>query len=161
MKLTHLRTNHVCTPLGLSMTQPVFSWTATDTSDKTQAAAQITVSAQGQLLYDSGRREDISSLGFQAPIQLLPRTRYDWTVTVWGDSGDSASAASWFETAKQDEPWQAKWIAAETGTPGFPDKERQPLLAKDFTLPGEAASARAYVRPGHLRAGGQRKKGWG
>ncbi len=79
MKLTHLRTNHVCTPLGLSMTQPVFSWTATDTSDKTQAAAQITVSAQGQLLYDSGRREDISSLGFQAPIQLLPRTRYDWT----------------------------------------------------------------------------------
>ena len=145
MKLTHLRTNHVCTPLGLSMTQPVFSWTATDTSDKTQAAAQITVSAQGQLLYDSGRREGIPSLGFQAPIQLLPRTRYDWTVTVWGDSGDSASAASWFETAKQDEPWQAKWIAAETGTPGFPDKERQPLLAKDFTLPGEAASARAYV----------------
>ena len=145
MKLTHLRTNHVCTPLGLSMTQPVFSWTATDTSDKTQAAAQITVSAQGQLLYDSGRREDISSLGFQAPIQLLPRTRYEWTVTVWGDSGDSAAAASWFETAKQDEPWQAKWIAAETGTPGFPDKERQPLLAKDFTLPGEAASARAYV----------------
>ena len=144
MKLTHLRTNHIARPLGLDMVQPVFSWTAADTPDKTQAAAQITVSAQGRVVFDSGRREDISSLGFQAPMELSPRTRYDWTVTVWGDGGDSASASSWFETAKGDEPWQAKWISAAIG-PGFPDKERQPLLAKDFTLPGEIASARAYV----------------
>ena len=39
MKLSHLRTNHVSTPLGLNMTRPVFTWTAYDTPDKKQAAA--------------------------------------------------------------------------------------------------------------------------
>ncbi len=140
MKLTHLRTHHITEPLGLEMIRPVFSWTVEDTLDKTQAAAQITVSADGKTLFDSGRREDITSLGFEAPLDLLPRTRYHWTVTVWGDGGDSACAFSWFETAKQDEPWQAQWIAAD-----FSDKEQQPLLAKDFRLTGEISCARAYV----------------
>lgn len=140
MKLTHLRVNHVETPLGLAMKQPVFSWVAEDTADKRQAAAEIVVRTGGKTVYDSGRREDISSLGFEAPLELAPRTRYDWTVTLWGDGGDWASASSWFETAKQEEPWQAQWIAAD-----FQDKEVQPLLVKDFSLSEEVESARAYV----------------
>ena len=145
MKLTHLRTNHLTAPLGLEMTRPVFSWTVEEAGDKKQAAAQITVSAGGRPVFDSGRREDLSSLGFEAPVELKPRTRYDWTVTVWGDEGGSAQASSWFETSKQDEPWQAQWIAADPAAPVFADKERQPLLSKDFTLSGPIASARAYV----------------
>ena len=140
MKLTHLRVNHVETPLGLAMKQPVFSWVAEDTADKRQAAAEIVVRTGGKTVYDSGRREDISSLGFEAPLELAPRTRYDWTVTLWGDGGDWASASSWFETARQEEPWQAQWIAAD-----FQDKEVQPLLVKDFSLSEEVESARAYV----------------
>lgn len=122
------------------MKQPVFSWVAEDTADKRQAAAEIVVRTGGKTVYDSGRREDISSLGFEAPLELASRTRYDWTVTLWGDGGDWASASSWFETAKQEEPWQAQWIAAN-----FQDKEVQPLLVKDFSLSGEVESARAYV----------------
>ena len=56
MKLSHLRTNHVSTPLGLNMTRPVFTWTAYDTPDKKQAAAQITVHLDGETVFDSGRR---------------------------------------------------------------------------------------------------------
>ncbi len=144
MKLSHLRTNHVKEPLGLNMSRPVFTWTAYDTPDKKQAAAQITVSLEGKTVFDSGRGEGISSLGYEAPIELLPRKRYGWTVTVWGDGGDCASASSYFETAKQDEPWQAKWIAAASSGE-FADKERQPLLAKDISLSGNVASARAYA----------------
>lgn len=141
MKLTHLRTNHVETPLGLYLEHPVFSWVAEDTTDKRQVAAQIVVQDPlGNLVYDSGKQEGISSLGFEAPIDLLPRTRYHWAVTVWGDGGSCASASSWFETAKQAEPWQAQWIAAD-----FADLETQPLLAKDFSLGNQVASARAYV----------------
>lgn len=140
MKLTHLRTNHITQPLGLFIRRPVFSWVAEDTTDKRQACAQIVVEAGGEIVYDSGRREDVSSLGFEAPVELKPRTRYQWTVTVWGDGGDTATASSWFETAKQEEPWAAQWIAAD-----FADKETQPLLAKSFTLPGEVESARAYA----------------
>ncbi len=141
MKLIQLRTNHCIQPLGLALEKPIFSWVAEETDAKKQAAAQIVVKDDaGKTVFDSGRREDISSLGFEADMGLVPRTRYTWEVTVWADNGDSASAGDWFETAKENEPWQAKWIAAD-----FEDKERQPLLAKDFTVTGEIASARAYA----------------
>ena len=140
MKLTHLRTNHIVEPLGLYMKKPVFSWVAEDTADKRQESARIQVTTQGHTVYDSGRRQDLSSLGFEAPVELAPRTRYEWQVTVWGDGGDWATASSWFETAKQEEPWSSQWIAAD-----FDDPETQPLLAKSFTLPGAVKSARAYV----------------
>ena len=140
MKLSHLRTNHVKTPLGLAMARPVFTWTAYDTPDKKQAAAQVKLSLEGETVFDSGRQEGISSLGFEAPVELLPRKRYDWAVTVWGDGGDTATAGSYFETGKQDEPFQASWIAA-----GLEDKERQALLAKDIRLSGRVKSARAYA----------------
>ena len=141
MKLTHLRTNHVETPLGLYLDHPVFSWVAENTADRKQAAAQIVVKTpDGATVYDSGKQEGLSSLGVEVPMELLPRTRYQWTVTVWGDGGDSATASSWFETGKQSEPWQAQWIAAD-----FPDNEVQPLLVKEFTLPEQVESARAYV----------------
>ncbi len=140
MKLTNLRVNHFTTPLGHFLGRPIFSWVAQDTPDKKQDSAQVTVhTSDGAKVYDSGRRGDISSLGFEAPIELLPRTRYVWAVTVWGDGGDSATAGAWFETAKEDEPWQAKWIAADM------DKEQHPLLRKAFSLSGEVKSARAYA----------------
>ena len=141
MKLTHLRTNHLETPLGLYMEHPVFSWVAEATGDKKQAAAQIVVkNPQGGIVYDTGKQETLSSLGTEIPMELLPRTRYHWTVTVWGDGGDSATASSWFETSKRQEPWQAQWITGDTD-----NKDTHPLLAKDFSLPGEIESARAYV----------------
>ncbi len=141
MKLTHLRTNHIAEPLGLSFGKPVFSWVAEETDAKKQVAAQITVKDNtGTLVFDSGKREGISSLGYEASFPLSPRTRYAWTVTVWADNGDSAIASSWFETAKEEEPWQAKWIAAP-----FEDKEAHPLLRKEFSLSGEIASARVYA----------------
>lgn len=141
MKLTHLRTNHVTKPLGLELQKPVFSWVAEETAAKKQTAAQITVKdGAGKTVFDSGKREDISSLGFEADMSLTPRTRYTWEITAWADNGDSASASDWFETAKEQETWEASWIAAD-----FSDKERQPLLAKDFTVSGEIESARAYV----------------
>ena len=142
MKLTHLRVNHVETPLGLFLERPVFSWVAEDTQNKRQESAQVVLRRLpgGETVYDSGRQEDLSSLGVEAPVELAPRTRYQWQVTVWGDGGDCATACSWFETAKMDEPWAAQWIAAD-----FADKEVQPLLVKDFFLPEEVESARAYV----------------
>lgn len=157
MKLTHLRTNHITQPLGLFIRRPVFSWVAEDTTDKRQACAQIVVEAGGEIVYDSGPAGGCVLPGFEAPVDLKPRTRYQWTVTVWGDGGDTASASSWFETAKHEEPWAAQWIAAD-----FADKETQPLLAKSFILPGEVESARGLrLRRRHLRAGSQRPEGRG
>lgn len=140
LKLKNLRTNHFETPLGMRLDKPVFSWVAYETDSKKQTAAQIVITANDERVYDSGKREDISSLGFEADIELLPRTKYEWSVIVWGDGGDSAAASSWFETGKENEPWQAKWITAD-----FKDAEQQPLLAKDFNISGDIESARVYA----------------
>ncbi len=141
MKITELRTNHFTEPLGMYLGKPIFSWVTNSEVDKKQTAARITVrNDRGDLLFDSGKQTEISSLGFEAQMKLAPRTRYTWEVTVWGDKGGVASASSFFETAKEEEPWAGKWIAAD-----FEDKERQPLLKKDFSLAGKAVSARVYV----------------
>ena len=124
----------------MALERPIFSWVVENAEGDRQETARITVKEGPETVFDSGRQTDISSLGFEAPIELKPRTRYTWTVEVLADDGAVAEAADWFETAKENEPWQAKWIAADFG-----DKEQHPLLAKDFTVTGEIACARAYA----------------
>lgn len=59
---------------------------------------------------------------------------------MWADNGDEGiSDAAWFETAKLEEPWVAKWIKPEL------DKDVHPVLGRLFELTGPIVSARAYV----------------
>ncbi|MCL2171626.1 MAG: family 78 glycoside hydrolase catalytic domain, partial [Defluviitaleaceae bacterium] len=91
-----------------------------------------------ELLFDSGRRRDIDPLHFAPQITLAPRQRYFWRVTAFaGDAQTQASA--WFETAKQNEPWLAKWISPAE------KPARHPVLFSDIDLPQGIKSARAYI----------------
>ncbi|WP_462409553.1 glycoside hydrolase family 78 protein [Neobacillus sp. Marseille-QA0830] len=143
MKIKNMKTNHITNPLGFDLGMPRFSFVAYDTTAVKQTAAQIQVAFDEEfatIVFDSGRSEDIDSLGFALPIKLEPYTRYYWRVSVWGDNGDKAtSEAAWFETAKLDEPWTAKWITPEL------DKDIHPMLSREFELSKEVISARAYV----------------
>ena len=103
MKVTDLRASHFTEPLGMGLSPLSLSWVTEDTKSKKQEAAQIKIWTEEGPVYDSGRQKTISSLGFEPALVLLPRTRYFWNVTVWGDAGDSGSAQSWFETAKEGE----------------------------------------------------------
>jgi alpha-L-rhamnosidase len=143
MKVVYLRTNHISNPLGFELSNPRFSWITEDTKSKFQAKAQVEIAldeAFENIIFDSGKKEDIDSLSYVPDIRVSPRTRYFWRVTVWGDAGDSAtSEAAWFETAKIDEGWQAKWI-----TPDM-NKEIHPLIRKSFDISMEINCARAYL----------------
>lgn len=144
MIITKLKTNRITNPLGFSLgDRPRLSYVVTHTDAKKQTAARYEVAldqAFSSVVFDSGKRADIDSLSFELPIPLQPRTRYYWRVEVWADNGDHAmSESAWFETAKLDEPWEAKWIV-----PGM-DKEYHPVLGRTFKLAGPVASARAYV----------------
>ncbi|MFT8349596.1 family 78 glycoside hydrolase catalytic domain [Clostridium saccharoperbutylacetonicum] len=143
MKVISLKTNHIENPLGFTIEKPRLSWIATDTQSKYQEAAQVQISLDEAfeiIIFDSTKRNDIDSLSYIPEITLSPRTRYFWRVTVWGDAGDFAtSEAAWFETAKMEERWQAKWI-----TPSF-TKDKHPIIRKLFNLPSEIASARVYM----------------
>lgn len=143
MKIKNLKTNRITNPLGFDLGKPRLSFVAYDTTAKKQTAAQIQIALDEEftnIVFDSGKSEEIDSLAFELPLNLEPYTRYFWRVTVWGDNGDvGTSDPAWFETAKLTEPWNAKWI-----TPDL-DKEVHPVLSKDFNLSKEIASARAYV----------------
>ncbi|MCM3790276.1 glycoside hydrolase family 78 protein [Domibacillus indicus] len=143
MKISKLRTNHVENPLGFEFNNVRLSWITESSSDQYQTAAQVEIAEDElfqEIVFDSGKREAIDSLSFMPNIELAPRTRYFWRVTVWGNAGGQATSDPvFFETAKMDEPWQGNWIAADF------DKDIHPLLRKEFSLPENIISARAYV----------------
>lgn len=130
-------------PLGFSLDAPRLSYIVTGTEAKRQKAARYEVAMDdtfSNMIYDSGIQDDIDSLAFELSAGLRRRTRYYWRVEVWADNGDHAiSEAAWFETAKLDEPWTAKWIVPEM------DKDIHPVLSRTFELSTPVASARAYV----------------
>jgi alpha-L-rhamnosidase len=69
----------------------------------------------GTRVWNTGRVASDVSLGIQySGIALQPTTRYVWTVTVWDNRGEHASASSWFETGLMDpriDAWGgATWI---------------------------------------------------
>ncbi len=143
MIIKHLRTNHLQNPLGFYLEKPVLSWVVSESTGKKQVAAQIKVgldSDLNNLVFDSGRQTTISSLGYPLDIQLMPRKRYYWNVTVWAEDGDTGtSETNWFETGKIDEPWHSEWIKAPF------EKEVHPLFYKKLVIPGEVSNARLYV----------------
>lgn len=145
MKITHLKTNHIHNPLGFAIEKPTLTWIVEDTPDTIQTAAQVVISADHdfqRILFDSGKVEGqaIDSLAYRPQIELASRTRYYWKVRVWGETEYAESDVAWFETAKMGEDWQAEWI-----TPDFVDNTTHPILYREFELPDEAISARAYI----------------
>ena len=114
MTISELRVNHVTEPKGYCYEPVSFSWKVEgDGKAKRQKYARITVKKGTQTIYDSGEDEDADSLDYPVRLDLEPRCRYDWTVSVTADNGNTAEASSYFETGKQEEAWKARWI-----TPG-------------------------------------------
>jgi alpha-L-rhamnosidase len=143
VKITHLKTNHIVNPLGFAIEKTTFSWIVEDTRDTVQTAAQVLVSHDSdfeQILFDSGKGNNIDSVAYHPPIQLEPRTRYFWKVRVWGETENTESDTAWFETSKMDEDWQAAWI-----TPDWEDNRTHPILYRTFDLPSRAVAARVYI----------------
>ncbi|OLS33526.1 alpha-L-rhamnosidase [Bacillus sp. MRMR6] len=143
MKIKSMKTNRITNPMGFDLGKPRLSFVTYDTTALKQTAAQILVAldeAFTNIVFDSGKSEQIDSLAYELPITLEACTRYFWRVTVWADNGEeTTSEPAWFETAKLDKPWEAKWI-----TPDL-TKDVHPVLSRDFELSKEVVSARAYV----------------
>ena len=131
MKLTQLKVNHLKNPLGFSVKNPSFSFQVAESSGSTLKAARIRIAEKedmSELLYDSGMREDISSLSFVPETELEGGKRYYWDVTAQADDGDQGtSAVEWFEGGCG-ENWNADWITSPLG------KEIQPVMYRKFRL---------------------------
>jgi len=144
MKITRCKTNHLTNPLGFDLTPLRLTWTVEDTLSASQTAARVEISPDESfraLIHDSGSDPNINSLCYAPCIELSPRTRYYWRVTVWGDSGDhAASCVNWFETGKMSEDYQGAWISPDLG-----DKSIHPYLRRKFNITKEVSEARIYI----------------
>ncbi len=141
MRIEKLRTAHLTNPLGCRTDAPVFSWVVSESTGARQASARLRVALDEDMtdtVYDSGARADLSSLAVRAALELKPRTRYYWQVSVTADDGDAgASDVAWFETGKGDEPWQGRWIRAPFDGP--------PRFRRAFVADGPVKRARLYI----------------
>ncbi len=146
LKLYDLTIEYKHAPLGLDEVQPRFSWKLdSDGHNVIQTARQIILQTGGRPVWDSGRVEtDQSILAEYLGPTLLPRTAYEWTVTVWDNCGGTASASAAFETGLlrgADFEGKAAWI-----THDLPSEETAcPVYTKTFAVTGPVVKARLYA----------------
>lgn len=116
MKINFLRVNHIENPVGYDFSKLSLSWISESTA-KWQESTRIEIAdtpSFAGLLFDSGWKK-LDSLGYSPDLKLEPYTRYYWRVSVKADNGDfGVSETAYFETAKMQEPWFARWITAPT-----------------------------------------------
>ncbi len=118
MIIYNCKVNHLTNPLGFRMIRTVFSWKVKEAQGKRQTEARIQVArdhGMKAIIADTGWNTGADSLGSRVEVELRPRTRYYWTVSVRSDAGEEAvSEVQWFETGKREEPWTGKWITCES-----------------------------------------------
>lgn len=143
MKIYDCKVNHLINPLGFHMTRTVFSWKVKAAQGKKQTEARIQVARDRnmeEIIADTGWNADVDSLGHRMEIELRPRTRCYWTVSVRSDAGEEAgSEVQWFETGKRGEPWIGKWITCDS------TEKRHPYFEKEIQPEKPVKNARLYL----------------
>lgn len=142
MIIRKCQVNHMENPLGFDLGTPVFHWVVDESKGTKTTEARIIVSSGGKLIHDTGF-SDLNNLGTSLNIKLLPRTRYNWTVTVRTNASEEVeSPVQFFETGKKDEPWVGKWIHSDSQEK---DKKRHPIFSRKVKIVKKVTSARLYV----------------
>lgn len=141
MKIVKSRVNHIEHPLGFLLDPLCFSWIVEDSRGKEQKYAQIEIFSDkecSEIIYTTEKQPNLNSVGTEIQLELSPRKKYYWKVTVWNELDETAeSQISWFETGKLHEPWNATWISG-TG-------EQSELYRKEFEVSSKIVSARIYI----------------
>ena len=141
MIITNLAVNHIANPLGYDLgAKPTFSWIVEESAGTIATASRVVVTCDGNVVTDTGWA-DLDAKACALSLDLMPRTRYSWTVSVRTDAGEEATSESaWFETGKMAEPWAAQWLTCDYA------ETRHPIFTRELGLdPEHIVSARLYV----------------
>lgn len=143
MKIVHLRTNHLKNPLGYDFPYLLLSWKVTEADSGFAKEARVIVSEKEDMsmpVYDSDVMKNFRQCQLEVSFPRKARTRYFWKVIVVTSFGERAeSETAWFETAKQKEVWEARFISVSE------DRERMPVLYRDFSVLKKPEKARLYL----------------
>lgn len=149
MKIYDAKVNHMENPLGFRLTRAVFSWKVAETEGKSQIWARIRVAEDesfSRMVFDSGCDSGANGIVYPIELALKPRCRYFWKVAVRTDAGEEAeSSVQWFETAKQEEAWEGKWITCDNRSTDDNENKRHPFFEKEIRPEKAVKKARLYV----------------
>ena len=139
MEIYAVKLNGLDNPVGFDYDMLQCSWKICNSNGKKQRSAKIQVATDKELRNIPWEKEgDLNSLGESLDIFPEPCTRYYYQITVTSDAGEVAkSEIHFFETAKMEQPWQAKWI-------GVQDGDTHPEFTKAFSA-ADVKSARLYI----------------
>ncbi|MBR5009368.1 MAG: alpha-L-rhamnosidase N-terminal domain-containing protein, partial [Clostridia bacterium] len=139
MRITNCKVNHLTDPMGYDLGKPVFSWNVCESKGRRPISSCLKILQSANTEFDSGWAE-LDNLCTRPDIQLSPRTRYTWSVSVKTDAGEEADSGEYFfETGRMDEVWTGKWI-------GCDDSEaRLPYFSKSFQPHKTVKTARLYI----------------
>ncbi len=140
MKIDELKVNQLINPLGYDFSFLNLSWKVKETTACFLQKVQLRIwKDQKQEVYNTGVLKDYHQCELSIDVALEPRTRYYWQ--IWAMDGNWNSCLSeiaWFETAKGNEPWSARWISPERET------KQMPVLHKSFDISSRIHHARIY-----------------
>ena len=145
MKFRGLKVNHLVNPLGYDLRRPVFSFKVEESTGKYLKWGRIRVSDRenmSNIIYDSGKVENINPLEFSPDYNFPMGKRYYWQVSGKADDGDEGvSRIEWFEGGLSDNDLGRYWITSELNN-------ELPNMYKEFRLDGskdDIISARLYI----------------
>ena len=146
MQITEIKINGMKNPVGYEFNTMRVSWKVRNIEAKKQTYAKVEVAEDKTFEKIAAEKEgtELNSASEKLEITLQPRTRYYVRVTVENELGEKAvSDSAYFETAKMNEAWNAKWI-----TTAEEDKVH-PVFIKNFSTEitdgKEVKSARLYI----------------
>ncbi len=143
MRIDNVKINGIKNPVGFDYPRVKCSWKVTETKDKAQKKARIQCSLREDMLETIYilQGEHLASIGTVIELELMPYTRYYYTVEVWGDGGDYAiSEVCYFETSKMETEWTADFIGTAE-----PEDTIHPSFYKEFVAAKKVTWARIYV----------------
>lgn len=145
MRIENLRVNGEKAPLGIELRNLTFSWKVCEAAGKRQAKSRFLLAEDAafkKVVFDSGEVV-LPSYAYVPDLsgKVKPGKPYFWRVTVWDETGDTATGGTGtFEGGHPEGAWKGKWIS-----PVF-SREVVPVLRKTFTADTKSmARARLYV----------------
>ncbi len=144
MILSDLRVNQLISPLGYDYSDLSLSWIlCLNEQNKLNLGIEYTeikILEGNNELYVIKEYEEINTIDYKVKIELKPRTKYEWFVTVALNDGTSVTEKSCFETGKLQEEWIGKWISSSL------DKEVTPIFKNKFRIESsETSHSRLYI----------------
>lgn len=142
MLATNCKTEYLRNPLGIDVTEPLFSWNCE--GGLRQSAAELQVSDETGLVWTSGRVDTgRMHLRYDGPA-LHSRQRLSWRVRLFDETDcvGEWSEEAFFEMGLLEEAdWRAQWINPEFNSDST-DRRPASYLKKKFTLPAGSLQER-------------------